>query len=358
MTAVMTVRGPVDRSELGHIAPHEHLLSNSSKQAHQLYAGPTERLADLGISETDRDLIVADITLKNHYWIRRHAINCANLTLDNEDDAVDSLLDFKALGGTTLVECTPIGLHRNAGGLRRIAERVDLNIIMGTGWYLHDSHPAALRDASVDGLAQRILGDLADGADGTSIRSGFIGEIGTSWPIHPVEQRVLQAAAIAQQISGVAIQVHPGRHPDAPIACIRLLAQAGADLTRVSISHIDRTLVTIEQIAQLAASGCYLEFDMFGQESTYYPYGWFDVPNDGQRIRLIGQLIDAGLSDQVLISQDLGYRTLLPRWGGPGYAHILREVVPLMRRRGFSADDVGALTRHNPARWLCGEQAC
>lgn len=357
MTEVMTVRGPVDGAELGHIAPHEHLLSDSSKQARELYNGPTERLTELGMAASEREMIIADITLDTHYWIRRHAINGANLTLDNEEAAGDSLLDFKALGGRTLVECTPIGLHRNAGGLRRIAERVDLNIIMGCGWYLHGFHPNELADSTVEDLQQHILGDLVKGVDGTSIRSGFIGEIGTSWPIHPVEQRVLQAAAGAQQATGVAMQIHPGRHVEAPMACIRLLEAAGADLSRVSVSHIDRTLVTVEQMTELAASGCYLEFDMFGQESTYYPYGWFDMPNDAQRIRLIGQLIDGGMGNQILISQDLGYRTLLPRWGGPGYAHILREVVPLMRRHGFTPADVGVLTRGNPARWLCGTQA-
>lgn len=356
MTQVMTVQGPVSASALGHIAPHEHLLSDSSKQARELYAGPDARLADLGIAAAERELIVADITLDAHYWIRRHAMNYANLTLDDEDAAVDSLLDFKALGGGTLVECTSIGLHRNPEGLGRIAERADLNIIMGSGWYLHGFHPADLADAAVQDLQRQIIIDLTEGAQGTSIRSGFIGELGTSWPIHPVEQRVLQAAAGAQQTNNVAIQVHPGRHPDAPMACIKMLEAAGADLSRVSISHVDRTLVAIEQMSDLAASGCYLEFDMFGQESTYYPYGWFDMPNDAQRVKVIAQLLDAGLGEQVLISQDLGYRTLLPRWGGPGYAHILREVVPLMQRHGFTSGDVDTLTRANPARWLTGEQ--
>jgi phosphotriesterase-related protein len=91
---------------------------------------------------------------------------------------------------------------------------------------------------------------------------------------------------------------------------------------------------------------------MFGQESTYYPYGWFEVPNDGARVRLLEALVERDLLGQLLISQDTGYRSLLPRWGGTGYAHILREVVPLLRRRGWSPADVDRLTRTNPARWL------
>ncbi len=356
MTAIQTVTGPVDHRALGHIAPHEHVLSSSAAQAIRLHRGPEEHLEALGIDIRDRDELVADITMRNHYWIRRHAMNVDNLTLDDEGAAVESLLQFRQAGGSTLVECTPIGLHRNPAGLRRISEQTGVNIIMGCGWYLHDFHPAELSTTAVEELTERILNDLTDGVDGTGIRSGIIGEIGTSWPIHPTERRVLQAAALAQDSSGVAIQVHPGRHPDAPAACLRVLDEAGADLTRVSISHLDRTILDYELLTHLAASACFLEFDMFGQESTYYPYGWFDVPNDGARVHLIERLLDRGLGDQILVSQDLGYRTLLPRWGGPGYAHILREVIPLMWRHGFAANDIDALTRRNPARWLSGRE--
>ena len=356
MTLVTSVRGPVDSSDLGHVAPHEHILSNSSRQAWDLHQAATERLAQLGIAEFERDLLTAPIGMNNLHWIRRHALNAENLTLDDEDAAAESLIDFKFLGGSTVVECTPIGLHRDPRGLLRIADRVDLHIIMGCGWYLHEFHPPYLAEASVDELADRMLADLSVGAAGTDIRSGFIGEIGTGWPVHPAEQRVLQAAAKAQQTSGAAIQVHPGRHGSAPLECVRLLADAGADLHRVAVSHLDRTLTTLPELTKIAESGCYLEFDMFGQESTYYPYGWFDVPNDAGRVDLLAALVDAGHRDRLLISQDLGYRTLLPRWGGPGYAHILREVIPLMRRHGFSPADIQALTRVNPARWLCGEE--
>lgn len=356
MSDVITVRGPVSPESLGHIAPHEHLLSDSSAQADLLHAAPTERLAELGITEAERSLILAPIELSTLSWIRRHALNHDNLTLDDEDAVAESLADFRQLGGATIIDCTPRGLHRNPQGLRRLAERVDLHIVMGSGWYLSAFQSATVADSTVPELADMMVTDLTEGADGTTIRAGVIGEIGTGWPIHPHEAKVLRAAATAQEATGAAIQVHPGRHRDAPRACVEILENAGADLTRVSLSHIDRTYTDISDMTRLAETGCYIEFDMFGQESTYYPYGWFDVPNDGQRVDLLARLIDAGYGTSLLISQDLGYRSLLPKWGGTGYAHILREVLPLMRRRGFASSDIELLTRTNPARWVSGEE--
>ncbi|WP_157683644.1 phosphotriesterase family protein [Microlunatus soli] len=45
-------------------------------------------------------------------------------------------------------------------------------------------------------------------------------------------------------------------------------------------------------------------------------------------------LIERGHLDQILISQDICHKTNLRRCGGEGYTHILRHVVPLMRRKG------------------------
>lgn len=354
MREVWGVCGPLPAAGLGHVAPHEHIVSDSSAQAVALHGAPAGQLAALGIAESERELLLAPVELSNLGWVRRHAMNVDNLALDDEDAAVESLQDFRRLGGTTVVECTPVGLHRDPLGLRRVAERSGVNIVMGSGWYLQDFHPPGLADATVDQLAERIVLDLTEGVGGTGVRSGVIGEIGTSWPIHPVERRVLEAAVRAQQVTGAAIQVHVGRDADAPTGCLDVLEEAGADLGRVSLSHLDRTLTTAAELERLARRGSYLELDMFGQESTYYPYGWFDLPNDAGRVRLLSALVEAGHLERLLISQDLGYKSLLPRWGGPGYAHILREVVPLLHRHGFSDTQVETITRSNPARWLTG----
>jgi len=40
------------------------------------------------------------------------------------------------------------------------------------------------------------------------------------------------------------------------------------------------------------------------------------------------------------------------RWGGHGYGHIFENVVPMMRRRGFTDAEVQAILVDNPRRLL------
>ena len=45
-------------------------------------------------------------------------------------------------------------------------------------------------------------------------------------------------------------------------------------------------------------------------------------------------------------------RTRQVEGGGHGYGHIFRNILPMMRRRGFSEDEIEALMVRNPARLL------
>ncbi len=81
---------------------------------------------------------------------------------------------------------------------------------------------------------------MLHGADGTDIRCGVIGEIGTCWPITESEARVLRASAHAQSQLGCPVIIHPGRHPAAPAEVVRILQEAGGDIGKTVMSHLDR----------------------------------------------------------------------------------------------------------------------
>ena len=77
-----------------------------------------------------------------------------------------------------------------------------------------------------------------------------------------------------------------------------------------------------------------------------------DMPNDATRLGLIRALIDHGHLDRVVISHDICYRTRLTTFGGHGYGHIFRNVVPMMKERGYSEDEIDAILARNPRRLL------
>lgn len=197
-----------------------------------------------------------------------------------------------------------------------------------------------------------MIDQLTVGAWGTDVRSGIIGEVGCQSPWTDHEKQVMEAAIIAQQHTGAAINVHPGRHPDQPQEVADFLRARGVDLGRVVISHIDRTIFDHDRLLRLADTGVIVEFDLFGQETTYYGISNVDMPNDGMRLKLIRLLIDHGHLERIAISHDICYCTRLTKLGGHGYSHIYKNVLPLMRERGFLQAEIDQIMVHTPARVL------
>ena len=108
-----------------------------------------------------------------------------------------------------------------------------------------------------------------------------------------------------------------------------------------------------ERLFRLADAGCVIELDLFGQEQSFYSLNFkVDLPNDADRLRWIRRLIDRGHLDQIAISHDICYKTRLSTFGGHGYGHIFENVIPLMRRRGFSEAEIDRIMVETPRRLL------
>jgi phosphotriesterase-related protein len=223
---------------------------------------------------------------------------------------------------------------------------------MGCGYYTAQHHPVDLVDRPEGQITDELVSELENGVGSTGIRPGVIGEIGMSWPSSPTENKVLRAAARAQKITGAALIIHPGRNSLAPLEHLRVVEGAGGEIDRCVISHVERTLFAVRDMQELARSGAFIEFDLFGVESSYYSLMPIDMPNDAMRVDYMRALADCGHLHQLLISQDICHKTRLSAFGGEGYAHILKRVIPLLRRKGFSEADVDLLHRVNPARML------
>lgn len=341
MTAgsVQTVKGDVDPSSLGVTLTHEHLLLS--------LLGPD------GPPPVSDERGAQPIALENVGWVRRNwSSSTDNLLLDEEDTAIDELRLFKDAGGTTLVEASNPDLKRDAAGLLRIAQASGVQVVMGCGHYIDEYHPADMDERTEEQLVEEIVADVTEGRDGAGIKAGIIGEIGCSAPMTDNERRALRAAARAQRRTGAALLIHPGRDVSAPLEAMDVVVDADGDPQRTIMSHLDRTLFEHQDMIELAKTGCYLEFDLFGQESSYYPLSPIDMPNDAMRVNHLQRLIAEGFGDKLLIAQDICRKAGLVKYGGDGYAHILRNVVPVMKRKGMTEEQIEAVLVRNPARVL------
>lgn len=342
MTGVVhTVRGDVRPEELGIVLPHEHVLVDFRR----FFLEPKD--------EEGRSIAHAEISLDTLSWVRYHQRQCLDaLHLDDIDTQARELGRFKEAGGGTVVELTPSCAGRDVAGIVKISELTGLHLVAGTGVYLDEYQSDETRAMGVDALAERMQEEIVEGIAGSGVHAGIIGEMGCSWPLTACEEKAMRAAARAQAVTGASISVHPGRHPDAPALLMDLLESEGAAPERVVVSHLDRTIPDHDGLMALARRRCYLEFDLFGQESSYIRYGPVDLPNDATRIERIARLLDAGHGDQVLLSLDIAGKQHLVRYGGHGYAHVLERVVPRMREKGIDEATVQSMIVENPARML------
>ena len=222
---------------------------------------------------------------------------------------------------------------------------------MGAGYYVDASHPADMDRRSVDDLAREMIADITSGVGDTGVRAGLIGEIGTTYPWTENERKVLRAAIVTQRETGAPLMIHPGRHPDMPMQLAEFVGKEGGDLRRTIMCHICRTISDVRAVIDLAQTGIWLEYDLFGLESSFYPYNpSFDMPNDGGRMAHVLALIAAGHRDQILMSHDIAYKTSLVKYGGYGYHHLLVNVVPRLRAKGVDDPGLTRLLVENPAR--------
>ena len=336
-----SVLGPVLASELGPTMTHEHLLIDF-----RTTFSPPTAASDIGRAHEP-------VSLENLGWVRYHwNRNRDNLLLTDEETAIREAELYRRVGGRTIVEATTIGIGRDPLGLARVSTASGIHVIMGAGFYVAATHSSDMDHTEEEQLAARMIGDISDGVDGTNVKAGIIGEIGCTWPLTANERKVLRAAAAAQKKTGAPILIHPGRSPRAPFEILDVLAEAGADIRRTIMSHLDRTYTDEETLLEFAARGSYLEYDLFGVESSYYPLSDIDMPSDAQRLDYIGRLVAEGYQDRIVVGHDVFSKHRLVAYGGHGYGHILENIVPRMRRRGMTEETIHAILVDNPARVL------
>jgi phosphotriesterase-related protein len=294
------------------------------------------------------------VSLDNLWWVRYNWTSSVdNLRLLDEDVAVAEALEFYRAGGGTVVDVTSIGIGRDPQALVRMSRATGLNVVMGSGYYIDKTHSDELRKTPVEKIADGIIRDVETGAGNTGVRAGIIGEIGCSWPWTASEKRVMEAAVAAQQATGAPLLIHPGRNEKAPLEILKAVEKWGADLRRTVMGHIERTVYDRGVLADVAATGAYINFDLFGHDESFYPLAIeSNMPADHERIDQIEFLIGKGRCSQILLAHDICSKHRLKKYAGHGFDHILTRVVPRMRARGMDDESLRMVLVDNPTRML------
>ena len=314
-TDVDTVRGPTPTADLGVTLMHEHVFVLSPE-------------------------IIANFP---QVWGDEQA---------REEAAVEKLNALKAIGVDTIVDPTVIGLGRYIPRIQRIAERTGLQIIVATGVYTYNDVPMHFHFTGPgtalggpEAMVEMFVGDITEGIAGTGVRAAIL-KCATDEPgVTPGVERVLRAVAQAHRATGVPITTHTHAHTRRGLDQQRIFAQEGVDLSRVIIGHSGDT-TDLNYLEELIAAGSYLGMDRFGLDNIL---GFDD------RVDIVATMCERGHADRMVLAHDAAcymdwlpeaaLPVVLPNWH---YLHIHHDVLPALRRRGVTEEQITTMLIDNP----------
>jgi phosphotriesterase-related protein len=315
---VNTVRGAIDADELGITLMHEHVFVRSPE---------VEVNWDTG-------------------WQRAEQVA----------KAVDRLQELHDNGVGTIVDLTVVGLGRDIELVQEVATQVDLHIVVATGLYTYNDLPhyfdyrtEAFRPSGVDVLDEYFLYDIENGIAGSGVHPGILKCATDKQGLTEGVERVLRAVARVHRQTGLPISTHTDAHSQRGLDQQRVFTEEGVDLERVVVGHSgDSTDLTY--LEELLRAGSTLGMDRFGVDA-YCP--------TEQRVDTVARLCEAGWSDHMVVSHDAGCHmdwfddeflaAAQPNWN---FMHISRDVLPMMRARGISEDQINAMLVDTPRRIL------
>lgn len=261
----------------------------------------------------------------------------------NRDEVVKKVLPYlieaKKHGVKTILDCTPAFLGRDAELQKELARESGLHILTNTGYYgamANKYLPQWAFAETHEQIAKRWISEFENGIDSTTVKPGFI-KIGVDGQhLSELHQKLVKAAALTHLGTGLTICSHTGIAVPAfeEIEMLqKMKVQPSAFVWTHAQAERDKTLHI-----KAAKLGTWISLDGIG---------WGDFENYANSI---DNLRSAGLLNKVLISHDAGWYKPGEKDGGnfTGYTNIFTELIPLIKKRGFTDSDIHQLLVKNP----------
>lgn len=299
MTSIPTTLGPRSSAELGLILPHEHIFVD-------LRTWDTPGYAQAEVE---------------------HVIQLMAPELTNA----------QAAGVTAIVECSTVGVGRRADIDRAVSEVTQLPVVIPTGVYREPWVPEWVHAASEAHLAAWMLSELQGEIEDSGVQAGWIKLSAGDDGLTACETKILRAAATAGRATNAVIGSHTirGGVVRDQLNIIEAIGYAAERFIWIHTQAEPEFALHLE----MARRGAWLEYDAIGN-------------HDEDDLLNIQRLLDAGLSDHLLLSHDRGwYDPALPGGGVPKpYTYLPDQFLPKLRAIGVSEVTIHQLTHYNPYR--------
>jgi predicted metal-dependent phosphotriesterase family hydrolase len=269
--------------------------------------------------------------------------------LPSVENGIAELALFHAEGGRAMVDSMPCDAGRNVLKLAEISRASQVHILCPTGLHLakyyddgHWSH-----HYGVETLAGLFIADIEEGIDRhdysgpcverTPHRAGLIKIATGGVDVSARDRRVFEAAAIAHLKTGAPILTHVEAGRGA-MEQVELLSAHGVDLSKVVLSHTDRTPDAAYH-RDFLQSGVYAEYDS--------AFRWKTGGNP--TLELLAALIEE-FPTQLMLGMDAARPSYWTSYGGsPGHGFLLNEFTRAMAARGIGDERWKQIFISNPA---------
>lgn len=237
---------------------------------------------------------------------------------------------------TAMIDCTPVGVGRRADILKAVSEVTGMPIVVPTGIYREPMIPKWAKNASEAELIEWMVGELEGEIENSGVQAGWIKLSAGDEGITDCEAKILRAAAKAGRETNAVIGSHTiqGKVVQEQL---NIIEDAGYFPERFIWIHTQME-PDFNWHLEIARRGAWLEYDGIG-------YG-----DDEAYLERISKVLDAGLTPQLLLSQDRGWYDPAKLGGGEPkqFTYLVEHFLPKLRGIGIDEATIHMLTHSNP----------
>lgn len=258
--------------------------------------------------------------------------------LDCKNETIEEFKKLYENGVRNITEVTNIGMGRDVNYIKEVSEKSGINVICATGFYKEPFYPEFVYEKNEKELFEIMKNDILKGIDGTDIKAGIIGEIGSSKDIiTETELKVFKSAIIAHLETGVPITTHTSLgtmgHEQ-----VKLFKEYKVNTDKIVIGHVDLS-GNVEYILEMLYNGVYVEFDTIGKNNYLA---------DDIRIEMLKEIEKRELIDRVFLSMDITRKSNMEYKGGIGYNYIFNVFIPKLKEAGIKENSIEKMLKINP----------
>jgi phosphotriesterase-related protein len=263
-------------------------------------------------------------------------------------------------GLKTVVDATSNECGRDVLLMKAVSEQTGINIIAASGYYFEgEGAPAYFKGKMgsndiVPAIKELMKAEVTVGIEGTGIKAGVFKLASSKGAITAYEEAFFRAAAKISSEEGIPIITHTQEGTMGPEQADLLIAN-GADPKRINIGHMGGN-TDIQYHLNTLGKGVFISFDRFGLQKLV------GCPMDSTREIVIAGLCAAGYADRIMLGHDyiqvwkgrryplpISVQPLVANWN---YGHILKDVVPDLKKMGVSDEQIQMMLVENPKQFF------